>query len=182
MYCYTFELGWLRGEKTKEEVAKKYIEQGFSIVYNGIENIQEFEVDAIMILKLIVSIVLGVVCGVLIGRFLVTYLLWGIGKMLKGNSEIVDIRTVVAYSLIPFFFVIPLDLFSELIYKLSHFTSFHYWVFNLLYILIWALFIKILIKGIMRFNKFGFGKALFNTAPFWIIGFGFYIFALIAYL
>ena len=26
MYCYTFELGWLRGEKTKEEVAKKYIE------------------------------------------------------------------------------------------------------------------------------------------------------------
>lgn len=26
MYCYTFELGWLRGEKTKEEVVKKYIE------------------------------------------------------------------------------------------------------------------------------------------------------------
>ncbi|PIU42527.1 MAG: hypothetical protein COS98_02495 [Parcubacteria group bacterium CG07_land_8_20_14_0_80_35_11] len=26
MYCYTFELGWLRGEKTKEEVVKKYME------------------------------------------------------------------------------------------------------------------------------------------------------------
>ena len=148
---------------------------GFESFFLEFEHFRNQLNIGIIILLWILVVVFGAGFSVLVGRYLMTYLLYGIGRLMKGAAEVIDIRVVFAYSLIPVFFRLPIDIYLGLSHKLSNASVTDHWIINSIYIVIgiWAL--KILIQGIIRFNKFGLVKALINISPFLIFNFAYYI-------
>ena len=146
---------------------------GFESFYLDLDYIKNFTGNGEIIILWILSTALGAGFGVLIGRYLLTYTLYGIGRLIKGIGEVVDIRAVVAYSMIPLVFKLPAILYLGLSDKFNGIVGIDYWVINVFYFLIWIWTLKIMIQGVMRFHKFGFGKTLITISPLLIIGFGF---------
>jgi hypothetical protein len=85
------------------------------------------------------------------------------------------LRVVAAYSMIPTIFIIPIVLYLGLSDKFGGIVGFEYWAINIFYFIIWIWTLKILIQGIMRFNNFGFGKAILNISPILLIGIATYL-------
>lgn len=141
---------------------------GFASFYNDLANINTNLVGLIIFGFL--SVVVGASISFIIGRYILTYVLHGLGKLLKGTAELVDIRVIVAYSLIPLFFKFPIILYLGISDKLNGLVGFDYWIINTLYLSIWLWSLKIMIQGIMTFNNFGLVKSLITISPFWIIG------------
>ena len=147
---------------------------GFESFYRDLDHIKDFTGNGGLIIFWIFSAALGAGLGVLIGRYLLTYTLYGIGRLIKGIGEVIDIRVVAAYSMIPTIFKLPVILYLGLSDKFNGIVGFEYWVINVFYFLIWIWTLKIMIQGVMRFHKFGIGKALITISPLLIIGFGLY--------
>jgi len=122
-----------------------------------------------MVLFLIIAIAFGAVFGVLIGKYITTYVLYGMSKLLKSSLEVIDIRVVAAYSLIPTIFHMPVILFFG-IYGWERIPLEYYWVFNSIAFLVWIWVLKIMTQGIMRFSKLGFTKALIIISPILLVG------------
>jgi len=144
---------------------------GFESFYRDLDHIKGFIANnGGIIILWILSALVGAGLGVLFGRYLLTYVLYGLGKLLKGTGEVIDIRVVAAYSLIPTLFKQPVVIFLGLTHKFNAVVGLEYWIINIFYFLIWIWSLKIMFQGISRFNKFGFGKTLLNISPVLLIG------------
>ncbi|RKD94092.1 YIP1 family protein [Marinifilum flexuosum] len=108
--------------------------------------------------------------GLLMGRYLSTYILYGIGKLLNGKGKIIDMRVVVAYSVVPIFMKFPVVLYLGITGDLLSPKGYLYWIISLYYLIIWLWTLKIMIQGVMRFNGFGFIKGVINVSPYLILG------------
>lgn len=117
--------------------------------------------------------------GLIIGKFVFSYSLYWIGRLLKGNSKIIDIQTVVAYSLLPRILELPVILYLGSTDKLGKIHGVEFYLFTVIYLIISMLTIKILIQGLARYNGYGFWKAIVNICPFILIGLFFYLFVLL---
>jgi hypothetical protein len=122
-----------------------------------------------MILILIIALAFGAVFGVLIGKYVTTYVLYGMSKLLKSSPEVIDIRVVAAYSMIPAIINLPIILFFG-IYGWEGIPKDYYWIFDLISVLIWIWVLKLMTQGVMRFSNLGFMKALLNISPILLIG------------
>lgn len=129
----------------------------------------DFSDSRFLILFLIAAIAFGAVFGVLIGKYLQTYVLFGVGRLLKGSAEVIDIRVVAAYSLIPGILRLPVIIYLGTTDNASLSSEF-FLIINILTYIIWIWTLKIMLQGIMRFNKFGILKALINISPILIPG------------
>ncbi len=147
---------------------------GFEFFYRDLNHIKDFTGNGGLITLCILSAALGAGFGLLIGRYLLTYTLYGLGRLTKGIGEVVDIRVVAAYSMIPTILKLPIVLYLGLSGKFNNVVGLEYWVINGFYFLIWIWTLKIMIQGLMRFHKFGIGKALITITPLLIIGLGYY--------
>lgn len=124
---------------------------------------------------IVLTFLFGAGAGLVLGKFVASYLFFWIGKLLKGDSEIIDIRVVLAYALLPrlleFPIIILLGINDNWIFSDS---SLHYIIYSVY--LVFAFFLyKILIQGLIEYNKYGFVKALINISPFLIFSIAFYI-------
>jgi hypothetical protein len=122
-----------------------------------------------MILFLIIAIAFGAVLGVLIGKYVTTYVLYGMSKLLKGSPAVIDLRVVAAYSMIPTIVYVPIILFFG-IYGWEGIPKDYYWIFDLISGLVWIWVLKIMIQGVMKFSNLGFAKAILNISPILLIG------------
>ena len=147
---------------------------GFESFYRDLDHIIGFTGNIGLIFLWILSVAFGAGLGLLIGKYLLTYTLYGLGRLIKGIGEVIDIRVVAAYSMIPTIFKLPIVIYIGLSDKFNNVVGLEYWVINGFYFLIWIWTLKIMIQGVMRFHKFGIGKALITISPFLIIGLGIY--------
>lgn len=96
-------------------------------------------------------------------------MLYGIGRLFKGRGEIIDIRIVAAYSMIPGFLKLPFILYYGLMIKTNTLTGVEYWINHAFYIAISIWTVKILIQGLVKFNKYSLFKAFLNISPLLLI-------------
>jgi hypothetical protein len=116
----------------------------------------------VVLIKVLFSIFGGLI-SVILYKYIITNIIFGIGKLLNGKSEWIDIQTVVAYSLIPIILL-------KLIYTLPiNFASIPIWVFMITSGVSLAISVKIMIQGLMKFNKFSVSKSILNYSPFLLI-------------
>lgn len=108
--------------------------------------------------------------GLLMGRYLSTYILYGIGKLLNGKGKIVDIRVVAAYSAVPIFMKLPIVLYLGITGVVLNPEDHLYWIISSYYLIIWLWTLKIMLQGVMKFNGFGFIKGVINVSPYLILG------------
>ncbi len=122
----------------------------------------------LLVALVIVLFVAGI--GLFVGKYLVTYLLYGIGRLLNGKGEVIDIRVVTAYALLPNVIRLPQILYGGLTHKynLTVDPGIQAVSFLSLVVSVWTLII--LIKGLMRFNKYGILKAFINISPLMALG------------
>ncbi len=123
-----------------------------------------------LILFTIISIAFGAILGLLLGRYLITYVLYGIGKLLKGKGVVIDFRVVVAYSMIPRLLQIPLIIYLGISDNFIESNSTIYWSIASFYILTWIWMLKIMIQGLLYFNRYQIWKSIVNVSPTLIIG------------
>jgi len=116
-----------------------------------------------------ISLLFGAFSGLLINRYLVTYILFGIGKLVKAKGEIIDYRVVIAYALVPSFLLIPYYIYKFFSFN-AGFGAIEYWVIISIITVLWFWSMKILIQGLMQYNEYRFYKALINCSPLIIIG------------
>ncbi len=101
--------------------------------------------------------------GILFWRFVMSYLVFGIGKIFQGKASISEVRLVLAYSLITnivllitqLVLIIPAVILDnkELIGYRHPVTLFILWVFVL----------RFMVIGLSRFNKYSFLYAILNV-------------------
>jgi hypothetical protein len=94
---------------------------------------------------------------------------------------LIDIRIAFAYSLIPILLITPLTIYFLINrqYLYLHMPVYGLWIYRVFVEILWLLSIKILIQGLIRFNKYAFYKALINVSPFIVIHVGLIILILI---
>jgi len=122
----------------------------------------------------IIIVALGIILfaigfSLIIGRYLITYILYSIGKLFSNNGKVIDIRVIVAYALIPRFLGFPIILFLSLNSKPLIAGSVGYWVLMGFNYLIWLWTLKILIQGLMKFHNYGILKGIINISPFLLL-------------
>ena len=122
------------------------------------------------ILVALVIVLFSAGIGLFVGKYLVTYLLYGMGRLLNGKGEVIDIRVVTAYALLPNVIRLPQILYGGLTHKynLPVDPGIQAVSFLSLVVSVWTLII--LIKGLMRFNKYGILKAFINISPLMALG------------
>jgi len=121
------------------------------------------------------AVCFGACMSLLFGKYIAPLIIHGIGKWLKGKAEFTDIQIVVAYSMIPLFFKIPIVFYLGMSGKFSAVVGVEYWVVNLLYlgISLWVMFISL--NGIRYHQKFNYNKALLTISPFLVWSITIYI-------
>ena len=116
----------------------------------------------VLLIKILTS-TFGGVMSVILYKYVITNVLYGIGKLLKGKSEWIDIQTVVAYSLIPIILL-------KLIYAIPiNFESVPIWILMTTNGILFIISVKIIIQGLMKFNNFGITKSILNYSPILLI-------------
>jgi hypothetical protein len=108
--------------------------------------------------------------SLLIGRYLTTYVLYGIGKLIKGKGKIIDIRVVAAYSVVPILFKLPVILYFGFTDNVLSTGSISYWFLISFYLILWLWTLKIMIQGVMKYQEFGILKGIINVSPFLLLG------------
>lgn len=102
--------------------------------------------------------------ALILSKYLVSYLLFWIGKFLKGKSQVFEIKTVVAYSLIPILLKLPLIFFLGLTGRYIQLEETNFFILKCLEIIILAFSLKILLTGLIKFNGYGLLKAILNLS------------------
>ncbi|NOU59645.1 YIP1 family protein [Marinifilum caeruleilacunae] len=108
--------------------------------------------------------------SLVIGRYLTTYILYAIGKLIKGKSKIIDMRVVAAYSAIPILLKLPVILYFGFTGNILVTGSISYWILSSFYLVLWVWTLKIMLQGVMKFQEFGFVKGIINISPFLLLG------------
>ena len=142
---------------------------GLSAFFKEKIHFTEFPNSGFSIICLIIAIAFGIVFGVLFGKYILTYILYGISRLLKGSSKLINNRLIAAYSLVPKFLLFPMILFMN-IRGWDNIPYYVYWIFDLISVLVWFWILKIMVQGIMRFNKFNLLRSLINISPIILLG------------
>ena len=105
-----------------------------------------------------------------VGRYVTSYIIYGISRLLGGTAKILDVRVVVAYAQLPLLLFLPYFLIVRecQVYGVSHSTLAV--IAFLLGLVIWLLKLKIFLGGLKYFNRFGNGKTLLNITPIILVG------------
>ena len=101
-------------------------------------------------------------------KYILSFLFLAIGKLLKGKAQLIDIRVVFAYSLIPLILPLPLILYLGLNDRYSQLSEIESLVIFGIEVVTWLFSFNILVKGLMEYNKYGVVKALINLSIFWV--------------
>ncbi|UZR96111.1 YIP1 family protein [Chondrinema litorale] len=143
---------------------------GFESFYRNLASVETTVGNEFIILLWVLSIVMGALLSLLFGKYIFTFILYGLNKLLKGTIEIVDLRCVLAYTFIPVILKLPIVLYLGLSGKLHHIEGVELLLINVLYIFIWLISVKILLIGLSRFNNFSILKACVNASPIILMG------------
>ena len=101
---------------------------------------------------------MSILFSVIIGLFF-SYVLYRVGKWMKGESNFIEIFSLFAYSYFPIIIgVIVIGILKKAEYKTGSFS--HIDLQKLILVLSWVLFIKIIFQGLIKFNKYGIKKAI----------------------
>jgi len=148
---------------------------GVNIVFSDARTIEILGRGTGVFLASTIAILLSAGISLIICRYFITYLIYGVGRILKGQSEVIDIRVVTAYSLIPIFLEFPIVVYLGITHKHEQLTGIKYWIIYGFYSIVWVLRLKIMIQGLIRFNKYGLMKALINVGIIFILGLSLYM-------
>lgn len=124
--------------------------------------------------KITLLLVASGLIGILFGRYLISPLLYAIGKALKGKAEFVDVMIVTAYAMIPKLIEVPIAIYKVSMTAAGN-TNWNYLILNGLHLISWGLSIKILIQGLRDFNEFRTMKAVINVSPLIVVPIIFYL-------
>lgn len=108
--------------------------------------------------------------SLLLGRYLTTYILYAIGKLMKGKCKVVDVRAIAAYSVVPILLKLPFILYLGFTEKVLNSENIFFWIVSLLYLVLWLWTMKIMLQGLMKFQGFGLVKGIINMSPFLLLG------------
>lgn len=125
--------------------------------------------DRMLILSSILFILIGAAVGVLMGRYIISNIIIGLSKLLKGAGENVDLRVVTAYSIVPFLFKLPLLIYYWITGTYLALTEMESRIFMGIILLLWIFSLKILFTGLRAINKYGVAKTIINMFPFIVV-------------
>lgn len=123
----------------------------------------------------LVELSISILSFIVIG-FLFSYILYQVGKWINGKSNFIEILSLVAYSYFPIIIgLLVIEILQKTEYQIENFNNIN--LLNLILILSWFFSIKIIFRGVIKFNKYGIKKAIFNLSVFmgFIIGLRFLI-------
>ncbi|WP_319501265.1 YIP1 family protein [uncultured Draconibacterium sp.] len=133
---------------------------GFSMSFD-INKILGLEINYYFVL--IISLIVSGLLGLFAYKYVLSYIIWGAGKIFQGKASINEIRLALAYSIIPnlvhlligVILLIPAIILDnkELIGYQHPVTIYVLWIFAL----------RILVIGLAYFNKYSFGYALLTV-------------------
>ena len=116
------------------------------------------------------AVLFSVMLGFVLYKFLIAPFLFIIGKALKGNAELIDIRVVLAYSLIPQLLTVPMVLYLGFNDLYGQIDGLALGIVNAVNISTGLLSLNVLIRGLYQYNQYSWLKAAINGSPFWFIG------------
>ena len=108
-----------------------------------------------------------VLVSILIG-FLFSYILYQVGKWIKGKGNYIEIFSLLAYSYFPIIIgLIIIGILNKTEYEIESYNNIN--LGNVILFLSWFFSIKIILQGLIKFNKYGVIKAILNLSI--LIGF-----------
>ncbi|WP_233145524.1 YIP1 family protein, partial [Labilibacter marinus] len=134
------------------------------------ENIQEIVRGWPLVIASIAGILISSVLCVLFYNYVLTYILYFVGKLMGSKGLVADTRTAIVYSIIPISFIMILAVVLILIPDTLIDIIAQYWILRISTHLIWAWTMVILIIGLRILNKYGTLKAVVNILPIPLIG------------
>jgi Yip1 domain len=164
---------WIKPKKTFEYLSKKdpddikiNIDYLFAIISVSIsipsfaEILNLFEDFKIFVFALFILISAGL--GVIIFKFINSFIILGISKLLQGKASIYEIRLIIAYSFIPYLIhlLIAFVLLIPAIMTENINLVFHQ--HPIVLFVVWIFAIRSMIYGLSYFNKFSYGFAVLN--------------------
>lgn len=120
-------------------------------------------------LHTLVAVVFAFIVFLLI-RFVFVPILYFIGRALKSKAEYIDVRIILAYSMIPLIiFILPLELYLGINDLHGNMTNSLLLISNTIKIsaILWSFYI--MISGFRFFGQYSWIRALINMSPFCII-------------
>jgi hypothetical protein len=114
----------------------------------------------------IISVILSAGLGIIIGRFLISYPIYWLSKLFKGESSIDGVRMSFAYSIIPNFLIIPWLIYLRIDSNNVVGNKIVYWIHLSIGNVLWIATMTILVIGLKHYNKFGYFKAIMTVSPF----------------
>lgn len=144
------------------------ISMGFPVIHDMFNH-----ADGFILSKFMLAITLTPVVGLLFSKYILSYLIWKLGKVFQGKATFAEVQLVMAYSMIPvflhlviaFIFIIPAFLLRDVDMLLLQHPATNFVI---------GIFIcRNLVYGLSRFNHFTYGYAILNfvilTAMFEVI-------------
>ena len=113
-----------------------------------------------------ILILVSALAGGLITKFISSFLIWTFAKLLQGEASIRQIRTVVAYTLVPQLINIVIFFVLIIVADINNNATIATYHNPLTQIVIWFFSVRIMIIGLSRYNKFTYGTALINIFLF----------------
>ena len=118
--------------------------------------------DGFILSTFMLTITLTPVVGLFFLKYILSYLIWKLGKVFQGKATFAEVQLVMAYSMIPAFlhlvialiFLIPAILLKDINMVLPQHP--------VTYFVIWIFTCRILVYGLSRFNHFTYGYAILN--------------------
>jgi hypothetical protein len=117
----------------------------------------------------LITVLLGGLVAYLISYYVLAFIIYGIGKLLKGSAELIDVRVTLAYCILPFFLTLLYNTYLTIFRHDSFQHSNLVWLEFFVLIITVSFSIKILFIGIKHFNSFGVIKTIINVLPFILI-------------
>ncbi|MBI9056096.1 MAG: YIP1 family protein [Bacteroidales bacterium] len=100
--------------------------------------------------------------GVIIFKFVHSFIIFGISKLLQGKASIYEIRLVLAYSLIPNLIHLIIGLILIIPAIMTENFNLVFYRHPLTLFVVWIFTVRNLIFGLSYFNKFSYGYAVLN--------------------
>ncbi len=141
----------------------------YSVVYE-FENLNELFSGWWLIVVCLIGILVSSGLCVLMYNYILTYILYGFGKLLGSKGVLSDTRVAIVYAIVPITFAVFISLILKLIPETFLDIRSQYWILIITSNLIWIWTMTILAIGFKNLNKYGMFKAIINVLPLPVIG------------
>ncbi len=112
---------------------------------------------------LAVALLVSGLMGILVWKFVLAYLVWGVGKIFQGKASINETRLALAFAMVPnlvHLLIALVLLIPAIILDNSGLVGYQHPV--TIYVL-WILAFRILVIGLAHFNKYSYGYAILTV-------------------